>query len=106
MAKKYEFLDERKREVNNPDMSYSYIYAPNATFINVESVDIIFCGQRTIVKTHCADIRRGKWYLKDGFIRDRKDNKFKYKTTFNSGEDLDIGFNPGLIIIEALSIGR
>jgi hypothetical protein len=80
--KKYEFLSDSVREVNNPTIDYSYIYAPNATRINVASVETIFFGDKTVVETNCDDIRRGNWYLKNGRILDRNNPNFYYTLTF------------------------
>lgn len=84
MVVKYEYVggDNQVVDINNPDMHYSYVYAPMATRIKVGSVDTIFCGPSTKVETPCNDIRRGEFYKKAGYIYNKIENKPEYKLTF------------------------
>ncbi|MDL2295589.1 hypothetical protein LJC18_02130 [Lachnospiraceae bacterium OttesenSCG-928-E19] len=75
--------------INNPNIHYSYIYAPNAISINVASVETVFCGPNTNVLTPCDDVRRGQWYIKKGSIRSKLDPDFAYKLHFNEYNGLD-----------------
>ncbi|MCL2017891.1 MAG: hypothetical protein FWG80_03930 [Alphaproteobacteria bacterium] len=80
---KIELLDESMIAINRPETHYSYIYAPRATEIHTASADIIFCGFGTKILMPCADIRRGEWYYRKGYIRCRIDSKFRWKVKFH-----------------------